>query len=136
MAWRWLEALAPHLAPFRLGIWADVVTADGVISNLGGPPAHDYFTAISVDPANAGPGSATGWFAGLHVTLSEVVLQYLSGGPPFRGALSPLGASRTVLPAATLAPASGVTFYAVSHAIDPATGGFSAVSAVTGFTVP
>ena len=136
MAGRWLEALAPHLGPFRLGIWTEVVTGDGVLRNLAGPSTHDYFTAISLDPANAGPGLGTGWFAGLHVTLPDVVVQYLSGAPPFRGALNVRGASATFVPASALAPASGATFYAVSHAIDPATGVFSAVSTVIAYTIP
>lgn len=94
----------------------------GMLMNFGGPPGAVYFTALSVDPANAGPGFGTGWFGGLHAALPDILAQWSSQTPPFVGVLDNFGGSTFSGGAGAFAALSGTTFYAVTFDLDPTTG--------------
>ena len=71
-------------------------------------PNGHYPTFFSFDPLNAtAPGF--GLVAGLHISISNVLLQYSVGSPPFVGTLDASGAASFSVPAAWLAPFSGLT---------------------------
>ncbi len=103
------------------------------VTNAFGPAGVNYFTAFSADPANAAsPG--TGIWYGLHISIEELVNQFLLGLPPFVGTLDANGVSVFVLPAGTLSGLSGATVWAITGTYDPVLllpGQFTPIAAVT-----
>jgi hypothetical protein len=82
-------------APATLTVFAALMTFDQAlgpgslrISVTSEFPGQAYFSAFSVDAANAtAPGQGI-WF-GLHITIQDLINQYFAGGPPFVGLLNP-----------------------------------------------
>jgi lysophospholipase L1-like esterase len=131
---RWLPVIADQIPGVHL--LASNLRGPGslYVRNLGGPPNHVYFTAISLDPANAGAGLGTGWFGGLHIAPQDVFTQYQIQAAPFVGLLDGRGSSVVVYPIGTFA-GPPLDFYAITVALDPSNGNITEVSAPRVFHV-
>ena len=99
-------------------------------------PGGNSFVAFSADSLNAAaPGS--GWFAGLHIALSDLMLEFQSGGPPFIGVLDASGAAQASVDSSIIAPLTGTAVYGVAILYNPAPllGYFFTASAVVPITL-
>jgi hypothetical protein len=83
-------------------------------------PGANYFTAFSTDPLNA-TAPASGPWGGMHVSLVDLLTQFLTNSPPTVGTLTSVGDAGYFVQAGTLSAPSGTTLWAVSHLYDPAT---------------
>ena len=88
------------------------------VQNVNGTPGALYYSAVSVDPANAGVGLGTGWWYGLHIGFNDIVAQ-AGWGPPFFGVLDLAGRSSWSIPAGI--PVNQPEMYCVTVEFDPLT---------------
>jgi hypothetical protein len=95
----------------------------------GGVPGHLYFVALTFDPTNAPPTTGLGPWAGLFLSVNELIGQ-LEVGFPFVGIYDAQGNADTVYPAGIVpAFAIGRTLWGVTRDFDPLLGfqGFSPI---------
>ena len=91
------------------------------LKNSGCEPGYLYFSAMTIDPANAGPGFGDGWFYGLHIGMPEIIAEVnWPDGAPFIGLLDANGES--VWSISGYGSFGGVVLYGVTLTFDPASG--------------
>jgi hypothetical protein len=103
------------------------------VNMFNGTPDRPYFTAASFEAANFSQQHAGfGWWYGLHINISELILQAGINQPPFRGVLDPGGSASISLPyPPTL---NGLKFAAVTVPLHPFSGAPEIASNVATYT--
>ena len=86
------------------------------IQNLCGNPGDVYFTAITFNALNEGPGFGTGFLFGLHLSILELQDLLMLNGPPIMGTLDGSGESLFSFEPIT---SLGLTLYGVTATFNP-----------------
>ena len=131
----WDAAKTNTVPPMRLHFSQPNGPGSIVVTETCGNPGDFKIAFLTFDAANAGAGFGTGWLAGLHIGIYDVMSQVFANVAPFNAPLDARGNAIFTLPAGVLSGLAGSTIYGVALSVTPGFGSISKFSLPFGMTI-